>query len=69
MNILVTGGYGFIGSCLIREIIKNTPHSVINVDALTYASDISSLDEIKDSDRYFFEKVDICNFEKPQASV
>ena len=66
MNILVTGGYGFIGSCLVREIIKNTPHSVINVDALTYAADISSLDEIKDSDRYFFEKVDICNFQNLQ---
>lgn len=66
MNILVTGGYGFIGSCLVREIIKNTSHSVINVDALTYAADISSLDEIKDSDRYFFEKVDICNFQNLQ---
>ena len=40
MIILVTGGAGFIGSALIRELVKNTAHEVINVDKLTYAGNL-----------------------------
>ena len=59
--ILVTGGAGFIGSAVVRDIIKNTDDSVVNVDCLTYAGNLESLKSIDTSDRYFFEKVDICN--------
>ncbi|NYT83410.1 dTDP-glucose 4,6-dehydratase [Alcaligenaceae bacterium] len=61
MKILVTGGAGFIGSALVRHIIRDTDDSVVNVDKLTYAGNLESLAEIADSDRYVFEHVDICN--------
>ena len=61
MKILVTGGAGFIGSALIRYIIKNTEDSVINVDKLTYAGNLKNLESISSSKRYNFEKIDICN--------
>ncbi len=43
MRILVTGGAGFIGSALIRHIIQDTEHSVLNLDKLTYAGNLESL--------------------------
>ncbi|MEB2400365.1 MAG: dTDP-glucose 4,6-dehydratase [Alcaligenaceae bacterium] len=61
MKILVTGGAGFIGSALVRHIIRNTGDSVVNVDKLTYAGNLESLADIAGSDRYAFEHVDICN--------
>tara|TARA_B100000579_G_scaffold244646_1_gene200707 strand:+ start:475 stop:1542 length:1068 start_codon:yes stop_codon:yes gene_type:complete len=61
MKIIITGGAGFIGSAVVREIIKNTSHQVINIDNLTYAGNLESLSEIEDSDRYQFRKIDICN--------
>ena len=61
MKILVTGGAGFIGSAVIRHIIKNTQDSVINLDKLTYAGNLESLLEVSDSTRYSFEQVDICD--------
>lgn len=63
MKILVTGGAGFIGSALIRYVINETSDTVINVDKLTYAGNLESLLSIESSDRYFFEKVDICDHE------
>lgn len=59
MKILVTGGAGFIGSAVIRHIIKNTNDSVINVDKLTYAGNLESLTEVSDSERYSFSQTDI----------
>jgi dTDP-glucose 4,6-dehydratase len=59
--ILITGGAGFIGSALIRYIIKYTNDSVINVDNLTYAGNVESLSLIDMSDRYHFVKADICD--------
>lgn len=60
-KILVTGGAGFIGSAVVRHIVKNTNASVLNLDKLTYAGNLESLTEVSDCDRYSFEKVDICD--------
>ena len=60
-TILITGGAGFIGSALIRHIIKNTQHTVVNVDKLTYSGNLQSLESIEISKNYIFEQVDICN--------
>jgi len=61
MKILVTGGAGFIGSAVIRHIIRNTHDTVVNLDKLTYAGNLESLVEVSDSERYTFEQVDICD--------
>ena len=60
IRILVTGGAGFIGSAVIRYLIEETIHEVINVDKLTYAGNLESLLDVFKNDRYNFEKVDIC---------
>lgn len=61
MKILVTGGAGFIGSAVIRNIINNTTDSVINLDKLTYAGNLESLSAVEGNERYSFEQADICN--------
>lgn len=60
-KILVTGGAGFIGSAVIRQFISDTDCVVINLDKLTYAGNLRSLDAVSNNPRYNFEKVDICN--------
>ena len=60
-KLLITGGAGFIGSAVIRHIINNTDHSVVNVDKLTYAGNLESLESVENNSRYAFEQVDICD--------
>lgn len=61
MNIIVTGGAGFIGSAVARYIINDTADHILVLDSLTYAGNLESLAPIADSDRYTFEQVDICD--------
>jgi len=61
MRILVTGGAGFIGSALVRHLIGETSHEVLNLDKLTYAGLLSSLAPIDGNPRYRFVKGDICD--------
>ncbi|OAN11438.1 dTDP-glucose 4,6-dehydratase [Photobacterium jeanii] len=67
MKILVTGGAGFIGSAVVRHIINHTQDSVINLDKLTYAGNLASLDSVSSNPRYHFAHVDICDKTAVQA--
>ncbi len=60
MRVLVTGGAGFIGSALCRELVASHGAHVVNVDKLTYAADLRSLAPIANDPRYAFEQADIC---------
>jgi dTDP-glucose 4,6-dehydratase len=61
LKLLITGGAGFIGSAVVRYLIGETDVSVVNVDKLTYAGNLESLDFARNSERHFFERVDICD--------
>ncbi len=65
MRILITGGAGFIGSALVRHLIGETEHDVLNLDKLTYAGNLESLHSIASNSRYEFVQADIVD----QASV
>ena len=60
-RFIVTGGAGFIGSAVVRHIISSTADQVCVVDKLTYAGNLESLAPAADSERFRFEKADICN--------
>ena len=61
MKFLITGGAGFIGSAVIKNIINNTSDSVLNLDKLTYAGNLESLADVSGSRRYEFVRGDVCD--------
>ena len=67
MNVLVTGGAGFIGSAYARQLAATRNVSVVNVDKLTYAANLRSLDPIANDKRYAFRQADICDRAKMEA--
>ncbi|RSU59829.1 dTDP-glucose 4,6-dehydratase [Sphingomonas sp. S-NIH.Pt1_0416] len=69
MRIFVTGGAGFIGSALVRHLIENTTHEVLNFDKLTYAGTLSTVERVADSNRYRFVQGDICDAEAVRTAI
>lgn len=61
MKFLITGGAGFIGSTLIRFLMEETDHQILNLDKLTYAGNLASLEPFADNNRYEFIRADICD--------
>ncbi|RZM31772.1 MAG: NAD-dependent epimerase/dehydratase family protein, partial [Sphingomonas sp.] len=69
MRIFVTGGAGFIGSALVRHLIDNTEHEVLNFDKLTYAGTLSTVEPVANSNRYRFVQGDICDGDAVSAAI
>ena len=69
MRIFVTGGAGFIGSALVRNLVENTEHEVLNFDKLTYAGTLSTVESVSGSPRYRFVQGDICDAAAVRAAI
>ena len=68
-RVLITGGAGFIGGCLIRRMLNNTKSKIFNLDKLSYASDLSWLGNCKNIDNHTLIKVNLINKEKVFSSI
>jgi len=66
---MVTGGAGFIGSAVIRQLINVHDFEVINLDKLTYAANLDNLKSISNHSSYYFEKIDICDSKKVKDAL
>ena len=69
MRIFITGGAGFIGSALVRHLIENCTHEVLNFDKLTYAGTLTTIKAVATSNRYRFVQGDICDAEAVRAAI
>lgn len=69
MRILVTGGAGFIGSALIRHLIEDSEHEVLNFDKLTYAGSLTTVEAVADNPRYRFVQGDICDADAVSRAI
>lgn len=61
MNLLITGGAGFIGSNFVRYMLEHTEHMLVNLDKLTYAGRLENLSDVQSHPRYRFVRGDICD--------
>lgn len=61
MNILVTGGAGFIGSNFIKYMLEKYNYNIVNLDLLTYAGNLKNLEDVSNNEKYHFIKGDICD--------
>ncbi|WP_441999840.1 dTDP-glucose 4,6-dehydratase [Microvirga sp. 2TAF3] len=68
-RFLVTGGAGFIGSAVVRMLVRDTPHEVLVVDKLTYAGNLDSLKPVANNPRYKFERADIADLDRMRTII
>ena len=69
MKFFITGGAGFIGSAVIRHLINNSDHNVLNFDKLTYAGNLCALSSVHHSNRYQFVQGDICDKDSLKKTI
>ena len=69
LNILITGGAGFIGSCLIKKLLNYTNANIFNLDKISYTSDFSQIEESNRLENYNFIKTDLNNYEATKIAI
>lgn len=69
MKYFITGGAGFIGSAVVRQLMNESDHEVLNFDKLTYAGTLTSVADVADNSRYQFVRGDICDAKMVQETI